>query len=338
MAMFSQPAARWLNSMKLAGLGLASVALGLTALPAEAGTMQSPAYRATHRALGDLAPFQSVGRMTGAGSDQGFSASGVYMGDQWVLTAAHVVDDANRMSFDLGGRSYQASGWAHHEDWNANQLLGGHDIAMVRLSDPVDGVEAASLYEGNREWGQVGYSVGYGLTGDGATGYDRYSSTGVRRAGTNVIDAVAGRDESVLLSDFDSGSGRDNALGSADPTAYEYVIAPGDSGGGLFVLEDGQVQLAGLHSFGWGALDGVSDASFGDISGHTRVSNFVPWIDRLMSLDGQPLASAGSDLSPLAGDYIINGELTSLGIPEPATATMLLLAAGACLGRRRRRA
>ena len=39
--------------------------------------------------------------------------------------------------------------------------------------------------------------------------------------------------------------------------------------------------LAGVHSFGT-ARDGLINFDYGDISGHTRVSQFNSWIDSIM--------------------------------------------------------
>src|SRR5678815_410601 len=98
------------------------------------------------------------------------------------------------------------------------------------------GIAPAVLYTGTGEVGKVGTMVGYGATGTGATGDVTFD--GLKRAGTNMIDAVAitpGKDNRILLEDFDSGFASDNVYGSASALALESLIAPGDSGGGLFV-------------------------------------------------------------------------------------------------------
>jgi hypothetical protein len=114
--------------------------------------------------------------------------------------------------------------------------------------------------------------VGYGATGTGATGDVTFD--GLKRAGQNMIDAVAitpGKENRILLSDFDSGLASDNSYGSAVPHALEAMIAPGDSGGGLFIPcgSAGYADdcLAGITSFGWGRLDGDPNSDFGDVGG-----------------------------------------------------------------------
>jgi hypothetical protein len=57
------------------------------------------------------------------------------------------------------------------------------------------------------------------------------------------------------------------------PQDLEYQLAPGDSGGGLFI--DGRV--AGVNSF-ISATDGNTDADYGDLSYTVRVSSHIDWI------------------------------------------------------------
>ena len=77
--------------------------------------------------------------------------------------------------------------------------------------------------------------------------------------GDDYIDALLNtRGKSrVLLSDFDNpNNASDSSWGSSTPLPLEYLIAGGDSGGGLFINVDGIDLLAGVHSFGWGLIDG----------------------------------------------------------------------------------
>jgi len=82
----------------------------------------------------------------------------------------------------------------------------------------------------------------------------------------------------ILLADFDSGRNADNNFGSRSPLKLESLIAPGDSGGGLFENINGQSYLTGITSFGWGRLDGTTDSDYGDVGGWTRVSSFNSWM------------------------------------------------------------
>jgi MYXO-CTERM domain-containing protein len=82
-------------------------------------------------------------------------------------------------------------------------------------------------------------------------------------------------------------------------------VAPGDSGGGVFITIDSQTYLEGVISF-VAAADGNANSDYGDASGFGRVSAFMPWI--------------------------------TSAIPEPPASTLLVAGAGLGMlfGRRRR--
>jgi secreted trypsin-like serine protease len=65
------------------------------------------------------------------------------------------------------------------------------------------------------------------------------------------------------------------SISGGKKTELEFLIASGDSGGGLFL--DGK--LAGINSF-VSAEDGKTNSSYGDESGHTRISLYREWIER----------------------------------------------------------
>jgi Trypsin len=204
---------------------------------------------------------------------------------------------------------------------------GGFDIALVHLNEPIPQYTPYPRFRGNPaanpELGRIGTAVGFGAMGTGITGYDVDSAGMFRLAGDNVIDGLAtdlrmvnefvprtvvdpktGRTlqftreqiaSQFMLSDFD-GPASDgvwtsnglNSLGSAVPLAMEYEVAPGDSGGPLFTLVDGQYQVMGINSF-IDALprpdgDDLDDASYSDLSGYLRVSMFNDWIDEVTGI------------------------------------------------------
>ena len=53
----------------------------------------------------------------------------------------------------------------------------------------------------------------------------------------------------------------------------EFLIASGDSGGGMFI----NGKLAGINSFVT-AADGTTNSDYGDECCHTRISIFAKWI------------------------------------------------------------
>jgi hypothetical protein len=157
----------------------------------------------------------------------------------------------------------------------------------VHLSASVTAIPPATFYTGSGEVGQTGTFVGFGLTGTGLTGYQTLDNQ--KRAFENVIDGDFGNPSLVLGSDFDSPhSAAYNAFGDPTPLSLEGCVAPGDSGGGVFITVGSQTYLAGIISF-VAATDGNANASYGDVSGFGRVSSFLPWI---MSVIPEPSTSA----------------------------------------------
>ena len=314
---------------------LASVLL--LAPQSQAGVRRDDVADSVHTGL--AAGYESVGQFLTTTPSGGYWASGTVIASDWVLTAGHVVDDVTSMSFSIGGSTYSAQQWVPHPKWNGN-LGGGYDIALVQLDAPVPGtLTPAALYSGKNELGAVGTSVGFGMTGTGLTGATILD--GIKRAGTNVVDSFYGgpaKKARMFLSDFDNPyDPLDNAYGSATPLDWEYLIAPGDSGGGVFIdLGDGPM-LAGVHSFG-ASFDGITDSDYGDVSGHTRVSQFTGWIDDVMTGGGggKPGKGGGKPDNPGGGKPHANVFVTpTTAIPEPAPLTLLLLGAAQLFRRRR---
>ena len=103
----------------------------------------------------------------------------------------------------------------------------------------------------------------------------------------------------VLLSDFDALASRDpagsfNTLGSRNATDLEYHLAIGDSGGGVFLQENGTWYLAGVNSFvasqrDWTGTGNTLPFGYGAVSGFTRVSSFK---DFIQSATGVPEPSS----------------------------------------------
>jgi hypothetical protein len=58
-------------------------------------------------------------------------------------------------------------------------------------------------------------------------------------------------------------------------TALELLIAPGDSGGGLFIGNS----LAGLASFVAAQQGEKADSNYGDLAAFARVSTHADWIE-----------------------------------------------------------
>jgi hypothetical protein len=247
------------------------------------------------------AAFNGVGLIAFNTVDSSYTCSGTVINKNWVLTAGHCVNDAKAMSFYLpsetGWRFYEASSWVAHENYSDTGVLNGWDIGLMRFDTEFD-VAPAQLYSGSSEWLSPMASVGFGVTGNGYTGIVGIDYE--RRAGTNIIDdlwSLEGGGDQIIWADFDHPTDLSfnlfNFMGySFDDLAsvLEIIAAPGDSGGGVFIEEAGQIYLAGVHSFG-GDYNGDGIWGYGDAFGSTRVSSFIDWIDNKVSPRSVPESS-----------------------------------------------
>jgi hypothetical protein len=190
-----------------------------------------------------------------------FCASAVAIDPHWVLTAAHVVSGAKICVVHKDDKKYLVHAILPHEDFEENKL-GKNDIALCYLDEKLDLSFYPELYDNNDEVGKICTISGYGRTGTFNTGGKISDSK--RRAGSNKIDYI---DRDLLIC----------TPSLLNKTTLEFIISYGDSGGGLFIGN----KLAGINSCVL-ADDKKPDSTYGDEGGHTRISQFIPWIKQTM--------------------------------------------------------
>lgn len=242
------------------------------------------------------ADYAAVGRFV---NDWGFNGSGVLIAPDWVLTAAHNLVLATAGTFTINGNPYTSTQLIRHPSYQNSNPFGGFDLGLVKLSSPVAGVTPATLYDGSAELAQMAVFVGYGFKGTGLTGYQALDNQ--KRAFQNMIDGNFGNPAVLLGSDFDNPhSPADSDFGDVTPLNLEGSVAPGDSGGGVFLTVGSQTYLAGVISFVAGR-DGNANGDYGDVTAFGRVAAFNPWIMSTIPEPAVTVLLAGAGLAVLIG-------------------------------------
>ena len=231
----------------------------------------------------------------------GFICTATAIDEMHILTAAHCViepgDSVRRIRFVLSAglaapMLLDASAFAVNPLFPALlPFLGAFahgDIAVIELADPLPPfIDTYALYTGSDEFGQSARHYGHGRSGVGNKGATGDADFFFARTGLNkyeqVLEPFLGTGiEDQLLSDFDSGGSKHNAMAWWFSTQFrcgpmipdnppqaqdgqcttfkdgsfpdfkgfgklEIGVAPGDSGGPAFI--DGKI--AGVHSFGF---------------------------------------------------------------------------------------
>lgn len=150
--------------------------------------------------------------------------------------------------------------------YDRDLVVGGFDVAIVRLSDPVTNVTPASVWIGGVGLGQRYTGIGQGRTGTGLDNNEPLPG-GVYRGYENTVDYLYGpADYDHWRGDFDNGDPAYNSLSnvlydtenqvitgtsSAVSLPLEGTIAAGDSGSAVYVQKRSGWLLAGIASYRW---------------------------------------------------------------------------------------
>ncbi|MBY0568847.1 MAG: trypsin-like serine protease [Hyphomonadaceae bacterium] len=219
---------------------------------------------------------------------------GVLIAPRWVVTAAHTIQGEVH-SVTIGGVPREVDHIEIHPGYRSvpgdivqraletgraleiNQFLAGiDDVALIRLSQPINDIEPIRIYSGNGEVGRTAQLFGKGATGTGLSGVVQGSpQRGVLRRAFNRIDAADGR---WIVYTFDDGR-RAHRL--------EGMGGSGDSGGPVLIRVRGHWTLAGLISWKGGDVDVRQPGSrYGQPAYNVRLSHYAEWIQETLSRSG----------------------------------------------------
>ena len=236
----------------------------ILSLQSQAGTIDPSTPDSKYLEYGEQ--FHCIYKICGSYNDGSrFCASAIVIDPHWILTAAHVVKNNKICLIHKNDKAHEVKQIIIHENFNID-VFGVGDIALGYVEDDIGLKFYPSLYDQNDELGKICSISGYGLSGNFLTGANK--SDDKQRAGSNHIDRI--EKDLLICSPSDRTSKKHTSL--------EFLISSGDSGGGLFI--DGK--LAGINSCVM-ASDKKPDSTYGDESGHTRVSKFVSWIRKTLN-------------------------------------------------------
>lgn len=207
--------------------------------------------------------FPFVGKICGTNDDNTeFCGSFTAIENKRIITAAHVVLKMKRGKVFINNRTIRIDKIICHKDFDENKT-GKFDIAIGYLDEDIGLNYYPDLYTEDNEVGKICSIVGIGFTGTFISGAHKYDNQ--LRAGSNIIDYIS--DHVIVCSP--------SRVSEKSKTSLEFLIASGDSGGGLFINQ----KLAGVNSFVM-ARDKKTDSSYSDEGCHTRISIFSDWIKK----------------------------------------------------------
>lgn len=192
-------------------------------------------------------------------TEEPYFGSCIALDDRIIITAAHVLSETKNHTVFINEKKINFQKIILHNNYDKNKF-GYNDIALVLLEQNINLDWYPKIYENKDEIGKVCSLSGFGSTGTFITGHNK--SDGHRRAGSNIVDSV---DKGILLC---------TPSLKINKTELEFMIAPGDSGGGLFIGN----KLAGIHSCIM-AEGHKAKSDYRTESGHTRISDHVDWIN-----------------------------------------------------------
>lgn len=280
------------------GIIVGALALGASA-PAIMWRSDRGNTRMSPSSTEDLRPI-GVLEFAGARTDRG---TAVLIGDDIIITAGHQMPTPGTTAqFRIGGRLYGTTGWTINPGFK--KAGGDKDLAMGRLTSRVTNVEPADVFAGLLRSNMNVTMAGCG--GAGPVG-GQLSWNWEPVTGTNVLSSVS---NTMLKTTFDKPGKK--------ATEFESQLVPGDSGGGIFVLDGGAWKLAGIAV-------SRSGAKYGASSSFVRLGGQASWI----KATGWGYGRVEVDLNLADYSQELTDRSVKVEILDPATGLVRQLVEGA---------
>lgn len=210
----------------------------------------------------------------------GFFCGGSLIGESWVLTAAHCLEDENKYTIEVvanatdlvndTGQRIAIKRIIRHPGYNSRTVK--NDIALLKLDEPVSGAELVNLYRGSDTLEDTNATIiGWGALSEAD------SDAGI--VSSKLYDAVlpiVSNDECAFALPLDNIKSKQLCAGFS---AGGVDTCQGDSGGPLVFQDGGAWYQAGITSYGEGC------ARAGVYGVYTRVSRYISFIKSKMKRD-----------------------------------------------------
>jgi secreted trypsin-like serine protease len=245
--------------------------------------------------LGGEPQFHSVGSVNINGIHKG---SCVLISQNYVLSAAHLfrtrskvgtkneiiytIDTNQLCKITLNGKEYQSARIVIYPDYFDGYLSNDGDIVLIKLNGSITDIIPTHLNDEPTELHKVITIVGYGPARPANEPTESVPYGKI--AGQNILDSICGKKVNGIQSkigfDFDSPmDSSTNVMGSNIACPLEYIPTGGDSGGGLFIENNGGWQLIGIISHGINTYS-LNGGWYGSYVFATHVAAYKRWIDR----------------------------------------------------------
>lgn len=201
--------------------------------------------------------------------------------ERWAISAAHCAQETALLESLRTGQPYsvQIAGETRliaevhfHPAWtgvSGPQLSGDEvDLMLLRLHEPVSGIQPVSLYRDNKEMGQLVTFLGWGYSGVGSTGI-RVDDGRLRFARNTVAEA-----DVWLRFVF-------NDPAPVDSLAVDFEGIPGlgDSGGPALLWGSEVPVLLGVAVGELSSAERQRQGLYGAVVIYERLSRHLKWID-----------------------------------------------------------